>query len=368
MSFSLRFRNGPQKFGAVAQAFHWSVALLVLSLIPLGLYMEDLPLGLARYRYVELHKSLGLAVLALMAARILWRLFDPPPPLPAALPAWEQWAAKLTHWGIYTAVILQLVIGIVMVWAANSPLTFFGWFAVPSPIIPDKQLKQLAGDAHRLLAFAIIGLLAMHIGAALRHHFVLRNDILRRMLPLLLLAIGIGSVQPAKAATWNLLTESQILFHFVQEGVAFTGKFQRFEARIEFDPANPEAGRIEVTIDMDSLDTQNSERDAILRSPELFDVEKWPRAQFISSAIRVLEPGQYEAAGELSIRDITRPLSLPFSLKIDKLDDGDVKAAAAGQIMISRRDFGVGQGEWAGTGIVSDEVKIEVKIEGLQQR
>ncbi len=364
----MRFRNNEKKFGAVSQGFHWGVAAIVFTLLPLGWYMHDLPRGIEKYRLVELHKSLGLLVLGLMIGRSLWRAFNPPPPLPAGLPNWEHRAAQLSHWGIYAVIFAQVMIGMSIVWAANSPLTFFGWFALPSPVSPDKAMQELAEEAHEILAYALCVLLAVHIGAALRHHFVLKNDILRRMLPLALIVFAVHISAPVKAATWNLLPESKILFHFVQEGVNFTGNFKNFEARIEFDPDKPEDGRIKVTIDTASLDTQNGERDALLRSRDLFDVEKWPRAEFTAGHIRVLEPGRFEAAGALSIRDITRPASLPFTLKIDKLPDGDVKASASGELIISRKDYGVGQGEWAGTGIVPDEVKIEVKIEALQQR
>ena len=364
----MRWRNDAQKYGAVAKALHWGVALLVLGLLPLGWYMSDLPRGIERFRFVELHKSLGLSVLALMLARSLWRAFNPPPPLPASLPGWEHWAARLTHYAIYLALFTQAAIGISIVWAANSTLGFFGLFALHSPISPDHDLKELAEEAHGLLAIAIVALLVMHIAAALRHHFILKNDILRRMLQVMLL--GICFAASAKAATWNLLPQSQIQFHFVQGGVAFTGQFKSFQARIEFDPEIPEAGRIDVMIDTASLDTQNSERDAMLRSAELFDVERWPQAQFTAGAIRQLAPGQYEAAGALSIRDITRPLSLPFSLKIGKLGDsgGDVAASASGEAIISRRDFGLGQGPWADTSIVADEIKIEITVEAVQQR
>ncbi len=366
----MRLRNDERNFGVIAQAMHWSVAALVLSLLPIGFYMSDLPLGFERFRYVEVHKSLGLAVLALMIGRTLWRFFNPPPALPSGLPVWEYWAARLTHYAIYAVLFLQAAIGMGMVWAANSPLTFFGWFALPSPISPNPAIKELAKESHELLAFAIIILVAIHIGAALRHHFVLKNDILRRMLPGLALAIGLYGATDARAATWNLQSDSQLLFHFVQSGVQFTGNFKRFEARIEFDPDKPEAGRIHVGIDIASLDTQNSERDTMLRSAELFNAEKWPQAIFTADTVQVRDPGQYEARGTLTIRDITRPLSLPFTLKIGKVidGDGDMIATAGGEITISRRDFGLGQGQWAATDIVADEVKIEIKIQAIQQQ
>ena len=362
----MQLGNDGQKFGIVAKLFHWGTALLVFALLPIGWYMHDLPRGLEKFRYVELHKSLGLLLLLFMIGRSLWRAYNPPPPLPADLPGWEVMAAKLTHWALYGALFGQVFIGMGLVWTANSPLTFFGWIPVPSPFSPDHDLHELGEELHELFAFAIVGLLVMHIGAALRHHFILKNDILRRMLPVMLVASGVFITAPVKAATWNVAPTSQLLFHFTQTGMSITGKFERFDTRIEFDPNHPEDGRIDVMIDIASLDTQNAERDATLRSAELFDAEKFPRAQFSADKIRVAAAGQYEAAGTLTIRDITLPLVLPFALQLENDDEGGRNASASGMVAISRRDFGLARGQWEATDIVADEVKIEIRLEAVQ--
>jgi cytochrome b561 len=364
----MQLDNDDRRYGIIARLFHWVVALLVFSLLPLGWYMHDLPLGLERYRYVELHKSLGLLVLLAMIGRSLWRIFNPPPALPDELPGWEILAAKLTHWALYGALFAQVFIGMILVWAANSPLLFFGWFALPSPIEADKPLRHLMEEMHELLALAIVALLAAHIGAALRHHFILKNDILRRMLSVMLIFGFALLAAPAGAAPWNVQPSSRLLFHFTQSSVAYTGAFERFEARIEFDPEKPEEGRIDVKIDIASLDTQNAERDAVLKSPEIFDAEKFPQAQFTADKIRALTPGQFEAPGTLTIKDISLPLVLPFSLLIDKNAANGDTAQASGTVVISRRDFGLAQGKWEATDIVADEVKIEIRVEAVRER
>ncbi len=364
----MRIRNDTQGFGIPAKAFHWGVAVLVFSLLPLGWYMHELPLGLERYRYVELHKSLGLVALLLMIGRSLWRAFNPPPPLPENLPRWEITAAKLTHWALYGLLFLQLLFGMILVWAANSPLTLFGLMALPSPIAPDKPLRHLMEEAHEITALVIVILLILHVGAALRHHFILRNNILRRMLGMMLVTAVVLVPARGRAATWIVLPSSQILFHFTQSSLPYTGKFERFEARVEFDPDRPEDGRIEVMIDIASMDTQNEERDAMLRSSELFDTGKYPQAQFTADKIRAAAPDQYEAVGALTIRDITLPLVLPFQLKITKDASNGDSASASGSVTISRRDFGLARGQWQAVDIVADEVSIEIKVEAAQQR
>lgn len=363
-------RNNELKFGLVAKLFHWSAALLVFALLPIGWYMHDLPRGLERFRYVELHKSLGLFLLAFMIGRSAWRAYNPPPPLPDNLPAWERHAAALTHWAIYALLFAQMLCGMGYVWAANSPLTLFGWFALPSPFAPDISLRNLMGTLHDWIAFGIVILLVMHIGAALRHHFILKNDILRRMLIVTLVIFGgVCAAVPVRAATWNVAPSSQLLFHFIQTGMSITGKFERFDTRINFDPDKPEDGRIDVTIDIASLDTQNTDRDVTLRSADLFDAEKFPQAQFTADKIRRIGEGQFEAVGTLTIRDITLPLVLPFQLMIEKqTGDGDTKATASGSIAVSRRDYGLARGQWEAVDIVADEVKIEIRLEATQQR
>lgn len=360
--------NEEQKYTVTARGFHWAVALLVLSLLPIGWYMGDLPRGIEKFRFVEMHKSFGLLLLALMIGRTAWRAFNPPPPLSDDLPAWERRAAKLTHWALYGLVFLQVFAGMSLVWTANSPLSFFGLLTLPAPIAPDKELHELLEEVHETVARLIALLALLHIGAALRHHFILKNTILRRMLGLMLIAGGLGMTWPARAAVWHVQPASQILFHFVQSGAAFTGQFKNFDARIDFDPQKPEDGRIGVMIDIASLDTQNDERDAMLRSAEIFDAERFPQAQFRADRVRQTGKGEYEAAGALTIRDVSRPLNLPFSLTIAEADDGDVRATALGKVTISRRDFELGKGEWADTSIVADEVTIEIRVEALQQR
>lgn len=360
--------NEEQKYTLPARGFHWAVALLVLSLLAIGWYMGDLPRGIEKFRFVEMHKSFGLLLLVLMIGRSLWRAFNPPPPLPGNLPAWEKRAAKLTHWALYGLIFLQIFAGMSLVWTANSPLTFFGLLALPSPLAADKELHERLEEVHEIVARLIALLALLHIGAALRHHFLLKNNILRRMIGLMLVVCGMGMSWPADAAVWNLQPSSQILFHFVQSGATFTGKFKSFDARIDFDPQKPEDGRIDVMIDVASLDTQNDERDAMLRSAEIFDVEHFPQAQFKADKIRQTGMGEYEAVGVLTIRNVSRPLNLPFRLDIEDADDGDVSATAIGKVAISRRDFELGKGEWADTSIIADEVIIEIRVEALKQR
>lgn len=179
----MQIRNTRQRWGAVAQLLHWSIAIAVLVMLGLGWWAGWLPYGKLKVDVFWVHKSLGMLVLAAMSLRLVWRLLNPTPALPNGLKTWERGAAHLTHYGLYLLLIAMPLSGWVINSAANFPLSVFGWFQVPAIVGPDDDLKSLAGDVHELLAWAIVGVLALHVAAALKHHFVLRDDVLRRMLP-----------------------------------------------------------------------------------------------------------------------------------------------------------------------------------------
>ena len=171
------------RYGAVAQGAHWLVVLLVAALFGIAWYMTDLPLGPEKIETYNLHKSIGVLVLAIMLLRLLWRRISPPPPLPADMAAWERRAAQASHALLYALLLIQPVIGIVHAWSANFPVVVFGLFTLPRLTGPSEALKTILEAAHHWVGWALLALIALHVAAALRHHFVLRDDVLRRMLP-----------------------------------------------------------------------------------------------------------------------------------------------------------------------------------------
>ena len=176
-------RNTPERWGCVAKWLHWTVALAVIVMIGLGWWAERLPFGSLKVDVFWVHKSLGMLVLIAMALRLLWRLLNPAPALPDTLRPWERGAAHLTHWGLYALLIAMPVSGWVINSAANFPLSVFGWFEVPAIAPADDDIKELAASVHGALSWAIIAVVGLHVAAALKHHFVLKDDVLRRMLP-----------------------------------------------------------------------------------------------------------------------------------------------------------------------------------------
>lgn len=174
-------------WGWPTKLLHWLVAAVAIGLLGLGFAMVWLVGDLAaQFRLYQLHKSLGVLALALVLARLAWRALNPVvPAFPAAMPAWERTAARLTHRALYALLLLLPLTGWAMASASplGIPTVVFGLFTLPSPVAPSARLEDALRLVHGLLALALALLLLLHVGGALRHHFVSRDDVLRRMLP-----------------------------------------------------------------------------------------------------------------------------------------------------------------------------------------
>lgn len=157
---------------------------------------------------------------------------------------------------------------------------------------------------------------------------------------------------------------SRLGFTGTLAGGTFDGRFHRFEPDIVFDPADLAGSRFLVTIETGSADTQDADRDAILKGPEFFAVERWPAARFEATRFAAAGAGRYTAQGRLTLRDITREVTLTFTFR--PAADGRV-AQLNGETTVRRLDFGVGQGEWRDTQWVGDDVKVVFALE-LQRR
>jgi polyisoprenoid-binding protein YceI len=149
---------------------------------------------------------------------------------------------------------------------------------------------------------------------------------------------------------------STLEFTFTQAGAVNKGKFTRFPVTFDFSPASLAPGRLEVTVEIGSLDTGDKDRDDTLRSADLFAAAKFPQAHFLATQFSKTATG-FEAAGKLTIRDVTREVRVPFTFRT--ADEHGVAAAYMnGKTSIRRLDFGVGQGDWRATDQVGNEVGV----------
>lgn len=170
-------------YSAAAKLFHWITALAVLTTIPVALAMVRVGQGPLQNQLYDLHRSLGVLVLVLMAARLLWRIYRPAPPLVPGLPDWQVAAASISHWTLYAVLLAMPVLGWAGTSAFGAPIMVFDLFEWPAMLDKDEQLANVLLGLHRWLGFALVGLLGLHVAAALHHHFIRGDETLRRMLP-----------------------------------------------------------------------------------------------------------------------------------------------------------------------------------------
>jgi cytochrome b561 len=176
-------RNNSQTWGSLSIGLHWLTLILILGLATAGLLMTDMPNGPLKIQVYTLHKSFGLSVLALTVLRLLWRLFSITPAMAANTPTWQATVAKLTHATLYVLLFAMPISGWLYNSAAGFPLKYFGLFKLPKLSAYDLQLKELAGNAHETFFYILALLMLVHAGAALKHHYLDKDNTLTRMLP-----------------------------------------------------------------------------------------------------------------------------------------------------------------------------------------
>jgi cytochrome b561 len=170
------------RYSGVAIALHWLMALLILCNFCLGLYMADLPLSIQRLKLFNYHKWTGATILAIAALRLLWRLTHrPPPDLPA--PRWQLRTAHVTHWALYAFFFAVPLSGWAFSSASGFPLVVFGVIPLPDFVPKDKALAESLMEVHETLAWVLFSLVALHVAGAMKHAFLDRDGLIRRMAP-----------------------------------------------------------------------------------------------------------------------------------------------------------------------------------------
>ncbi len=173
-----------QKYTKTAIALHWLIALLIIAAFGLGVTMTDIPgLTPTKLKYFSWHKWLGVTVLALMLVRLLWRLTHAAPVLPSSIPAWQIQASGLLHGGLYVLMFAIPLSGYFYSLAAGVPVTYLGVLPLPVLIGPDPELKDVLKGVHYWLNMGLLAAVILHVAAALKHQFIDRDGVLKRMLP-----------------------------------------------------------------------------------------------------------------------------------------------------------------------------------------
>ena len=177
--------NYTERFTPTAIALHWIAAVLILGNLAWGLYMVSLEFSPAKLKYYSWHKWTGVTVFLLAAARLLWRLRHPAPALPAHMPQWESRAAHASHVLLYVLFFAGPLTGWLFSSAGGFQTVYLGVLPIPDLLGKDRELADVLKVVHRSTVYALGGLIAVHAAAALKHHFIDRDDVLTRMLPFL---------------------------------------------------------------------------------------------------------------------------------------------------------------------------------------
>ena len=388
------------RYTTVAIVLHWLIAFAIVALILVGWNMSDMADdNPAKEQLYQMHKSFGIVVLILTLARIVWRVLNPPPPLPANYATWEKTASHLAHLGFYGLMLAMPLSG----WALVSTAYEFDIATVLFGVVswPDMPLGFLANPAghgtiefiHSKLAWLAIGLIGLHVAGAVKHEIADENGVLKRMLPGLagpvdgpmqpsrgaMMAFG-GAIavflavaalpllqrgpagaaplaQPAATANWAVDTEqSTIAFSGINNGQPYSGEFETWTASIQFDPDRLPTSDVSVSVDMGSAVANQRNYTDTLRQGEWFNIAAYPTANVSLASFIETETG-YTAAATVTVKEIA--VTLPFAFTLDI--EGDT-ARMDGQAELSRAAFDLGMASDPGGDWVADEVRVDVTV------
>lgn len=171
----------PSHFSLLARLLHWAMALLILLMLFIGVGMVA---SLDDYHWLlAIHRPLGALILVLAAVRLVNRLLSPPPPLPAAMPGWQRFAAHASHLVLYVLMFAQPLVGWGMLSAARYPIVIYGSVHLPFILPHDPMLHAVLRKAHTILAYLFFLTVLAHFGAILFHTLIVRDGLLKRMAP-----------------------------------------------------------------------------------------------------------------------------------------------------------------------------------------
>ena len=177
----MELRNSSINYGVIAKSLHWLIAIALIALVYLGLDQAGMDPGDEKSRIRFIHSSIATITLVLMTVRIVWRFMNEIPAHPAAMPAWQRTISAIVHWGLYITVFIQLAAGAMVTATGGRDLPVFGLFSIPLPVAENHDAHEWWEEVHEFAWQPVAALLALHVLAALYNHFIVKNDVLRRM-------------------------------------------------------------------------------------------------------------------------------------------------------------------------------------------
>lgn len=391
--------NTASRYGTVAKVFHWLTALLILVLIPTGIIANGMPYEtseeLARKAQLfSVHKTLGIAVFVTALARIAWAISQPKPAPLHPENTVTEFLASMVHWLLYGSLVVVPLSG----WVHHAATEGFAPILWPLgqnlPFVPESdRLAKVTASLHIISERVLVFSLLLHVAGALKHHLIDRDATLKRMwfgiveageaAPALRsgavtfsaalvvwgaamgagAAVGMFQHRESTATTvalgevdsdWVVET-GDLVIRVTQLGSNVEGRFADWTATIAFDEQTG-TGDVDVIVAIPSLTLGSVTNEAM--GSDYFAAETFPTARFVAD-IAPAETG-YMARGELTIRDATVPIELPFALNID-----NGLATVDGSIAVDRRDFGIGA-NMSDEGTLGFNVEIGVSLTARQ--
>lgn len=406
--------NTEDQYGLVAKSLHWLVAVLILALLPIGLFMGGMENSPFKFQVFAMHKSFGLLVFFLGLLRLVWRLFvSPVPDHMETHKYWEVTLARAAHFWLYVCMIGMPFSGWLMSSAGEYPVPFFG-LQMPALMGKNEQLGHFFKETHEILGYTLLFILALHIAGALKHHIMDGDETLQRMttlrrnwlvtaLVVLLAALSYGAVAaislfgseeeeergrpPAMSlqqteqdsATkaqanssvdtsklpehgWAIVPDnSHLTFQAVVYKEPFTATLKNFSGTIVFNPEDLASAFADIVVDMAQVESGDDNRDQNMAGVDWFDVEAFPQSRFVSKSFEKAGENSYVAVGEITLRGVTMPLAIPFTLDIK-----DKTAHMIATFSLNRGTFGVGQGQWQADDTVAQDVSVSVDLTAVQ--
>ena len=176
------FRNTKRSWGSLSKALHWLIVLLIINQWVIAERADDLT-GFQKFTALNWHKWFGMTIFMLAIVRLVWRLANPVPDLTAETRPWERVLAKISHALLYTLIFAMPLTGWIMSSAKAFGVSWFNLFQFPNLVGKNEQLYEIMRDTHHVLFKVLVATALLHAAGALKHHFIDRNDVLKRMLP-----------------------------------------------------------------------------------------------------------------------------------------------------------------------------------------
>lgn len=398
----------------LAMALHWALAVLLVFQLGLGWHMTSMPRSASMFDAFQFHKSIGISVLVLSLLRVLVRVVAPRP-APIDGPKWQGLLASGVHGLLYVFMIGAPLTGWIVVSTAPVAVATLLFHTLPLPHLPlGHGWYAGAHLGHGVLAWAGAGLIGLHIAGALKHQFSSdsRQWVIPRMLPsrvshvwgAIVLALGglaagfalpwavyraapvvaavpvvapanlsepvaekqespAEEVLPTAAASqeavvlsddWAIEPGGRLGFSATVNGGPVEGQFGKWSGKVTYDPAQPQAAKVAITVWLSSASSGDQTRDSMLQGPEFFGSSPAGRAVFVADGFKPAGAGRFSADGTLSINGVKVPVSLTFDLKI-----AEDRATVKGSARLDRLALHVGTGQWSGTDQIGADVGLQ---------